>query len=92
MSWLLTVHHLSSALVAALCWWLSHDSAARRDKSGRLAALGYAVLASAVVVTDFGRITPSSATLLEGLFTTGKLALASLLAAIAMRGEPAEKR
>jgi hypothetical protein len=92
MSWLLAAHNLSAALVAALCWWLSHTSAIRRDGSGKLAALGYAVLASAVAVSGIGRATPASAALLDGLLVTGELALASLLAVIVMRGEPAEKR
>ena len=92
MSWLLAAHDLSTALLAALCWWLSHTSAIRRHKSGKLAALGYAALASAVAVSGFGRATPASAALLDGLLITGKLALASSLAVIVMRGEPAEKR
>jgi hypothetical protein len=92
MSWLLAAHDLSSALVAALCWWLSHASAIRREQSGRMAALGYAVLASAVAVSGFGRATPASAALLDWLLITCKLALAWSLAAIVMRGEPAEKR
>jgi hypothetical protein len=91
MSWFLTAHDPSSALVAALCWWLSHASAIRRDRPGKLAALGYAVLASAVAVTGFGHPAPASAAF-DGLLITGKLALASVLAVIAMRGEPAEKR
>jgi ABC-type transport system involved in cytochrome c biogenesis permease subunit len=92
MSWLLTVHDLSSALVAALCWWLSHASAIRRDRSGTLTAFGYAVLASAVAVTAVGRSAPANAALLDGLLIAGNLALALALAVVAMRGEPVEKR
>jgi hypothetical protein len=90
MSWLLTAHNLSSALVTALCWWLSHVSAIRRDRPGILAAFGYAALASAVAV--FGHAAPASAALLDGLLTAGKVALASVLVLVAMSGEPAEKR
>ena len=92
MSWLATADGLTSALVAALCWWLAHVSAIRRDRSGTLAALGYAVLASAVAVAAFGRSAPADAALLDWLLISGKLALASVLTMVAMRGEPMEKR
>jgi len=91
MSWFLTAHDPSSALLAALCWWLSHASAIRRDRSGKPAALGYAVLASAVAVTAVGRSAPASAAF-DGLLITDKLALASVLAVIVIRVEPAKKR
>jgi hypothetical protein len=91
MSWLLTVHDLSSALVAALCWWLSHARAVRRGRSGTLAALGYAVLASAVAVSAIGRSLPAGYAVLDWSLVAGKLALASVLALVAMSGETAEK-
>ena len=92
MSWLYAAHDLTSTLVAALCWWLSHVSASRRGRSGTLAALGYAVLASAVAAAAFGHSSPADTALPDWLLISGKLALALVLATVAMRGSPLTKR
>lgn len=83
------LHHLSSVLAIAACWWLVHVNASRCDRWGRAIAAAYAVLAVMLTAVAFGR---SWSAPIDLLLIGSKFALAVVLILIAVRHEFIERR